>query len=472
MAMDQTIVYFGTGGGVIRYDRFANRWLDPMTQSDGIPDNRIENIAYDPDFDRIYVQTPLGAAYYQPAFQQWYLAAEFPIKFARNDYQPGSLGILSAEFGYSYQNGQISDLNFRSYQLTRGRDDGFNHLYVGTWGLGPAMINTRYGDLKLMPFGPYSQNSTALVRLGDSFWSGGGFGGAPDPGITRFDTALQSWKYFVPRYTDGLASSKISCGLSDGKITWLGTDYGVARYDSSTHRFVTFADFTPLPSVEVTALAADSIWIYVGTANGLGYLGRDVDVKHRKGKHKNEQSDSQGVDSSEANSPLSSKNRLLGWHINNLRTIGAYLYIAGDRGALRRPLGGYGDFEYVNTPEKMLSTEIYDIAGLGDSLFFLTKNDIIVIDTTSGKTSSITDPSFFGQWRMSKFIVDKDNIWAATNLGLWKYHFSDGARRLFTTADGMVSSDIKSIELLGDYIWMATPQGVIRFLWNRPGRID
>jgi ligand-binding sensor domain-containing protein len=69
-------------------------------------------------------------------------------------------------------------------------------------------------------------------------------------------------------------------------------------------------------------------------------------------------------------------------------------------------------------------------------------------------------------------LVDSGNIWAATDIGLWKYRLSDGYYRLFTVNDGMISSDIRSLEIMGDYIWMATPKGVIRFLWNRPGRID
>ena len=57
-AMDQTTVYFGTTGGIIRFDKFSKEWLDPLTVTDGIPDSRIDNIAYDPDWDRIWIATP------------------------------------------------------------------------------------------------------------------------------------------------------------------------------------------------------------------------------------------------------------------------------------------------------------------------------------------------------------------------------------------------------------------------------
>ena len=43
-ATDQSIVYFGTTGGVIRYDKFTGEWLQPLTVTDGIPNSRIGSL--------------------------------------------------------------------------------------------------------------------------------------------------------------------------------------------------------------------------------------------------------------------------------------------------------------------------------------------------------------------------------------------------------------------------------------------
>jgi ligand-binding sensor domain-containing protein len=473
-AMDQTTAYFATTNGVIRYDKFANRWLDPMTITDGIPDKNITNIAYDPDYDRFWVATSLGNAYYQPTSEQWYPGGDFPTNWIRNDYHPGSLGVLNTEYGYLYQNGRLNDLDFRTYQLTRGVDDGFNHLFVGTWGLGTVVINPRYGDLKRLPFGPYSEDVSALVRVGDKFWIGGG-PTDPEPGLTLCDTSLQDWHWYVPRYATGLSSSNISCAVGDKKITWLGTDYGLVRYVSENESFETFADFASLPSVVVTSLAADTAWIYIGTESGLTYIGKSEGPyrKSKPKKAKGEPTDTLAQDSTAIEtSPLPGKNRLLGWYIHSLKVMDGYLYVATDRGALRRPINQYSDFEILNTPEKMLSDDILDLAQVGDSLLFATRNDIIIVDIKTGVASTITHQSYFGLWHIRKITADSGNIWAATDIGLWKYRLSDGYYRLFTVNDGMISSDIRSLEIVGDYVWMATPKGVIRFFWNRPGRID
>jgi hypothetical protein len=469
-AIDQTVVYFGTTGGVIRYDRFANRWLDPMTVTDGLPAAYVENIAYDPNNDRIHVLTRLGTAYYQPTFQKWYSTPDFPIALSRNDFKPGILGMLIPEFGYTYNSGRLSDMNFRSFQLTRGVDDGFNHLYVGSWGLGPAVINPRYGDIKLMPFGLYSDNASAIVRVGGHFWVGGALDEFGDPGITFCDTAMQTFKHYASRYTTGISSASITSALGDGRIAWLGTDYGLLRYDSESETFTALADFSPLPSNDVTSLAADSLWVYVGTDRGLAFVARGE--SDRKQEQQDTTEDSDDTSNAESGAPLSGKNRLLGWRVNCLKVIADYLYVGTDRGALRRQMNTFGDFEFVNTPEGMLSDDILDVAAAGDSLFFATKNDIIVIDIRSGQTTTISDPGKFGVWHIRKILADNANIWAATDMGLWKYRLADGRGRLFTRGDGMISDDVRAIEIVGDYLWLATPRGVIRFFWNRSDRID
>jgi ligand-binding sensor domain-containing protein len=465
-AQDQTTVYFATTNGVIRYDRFAERWLDPMTITDGIPDKQIDNIAYDASYDRLYVTTPLGVAYYQPTFQQWYAGIDFPAAEARNDYQPSRLGMLTTEFGYTYQNGFLTDMYFHSYQLTGGVDDGFNHLYVGTWGDGAVMINPRYGELQRLPFGPYTEDATALIRVGDKFWIGGGSGEGIEPGVTICDTSLQNWSWYLQSSTKGLVSTHITCAVADGRITWLGSDFGLMRYNNADDYFTTYANFVPFPTTTVTALAADSNWIYIGTDNGLGFLSRAHDGKRKKAK------DIASSDSTGQGLPLMGKNRLVGWYIYSLKVLNDYLYIGTNRGAMRRQVGDYGDLSIVNTPDNLLSTDILDIAQSGDSLFFATNSDIVLINTTTGQSVSLTKLAHFGQWQIRKIAVDGRHVWAATGSGLWMYRLSDGYERLFTETDGMISSDVRTLELVGDYIWMATPYGVIKFLWNRPGRID
>ncbi len=472
VAIDQDNVYFGTTGGVLRYDRFFDKWLDPMTITDGLPDSRIDNIAYDPSNDQIWVATPAGNAYYQPTFQRWYSAIEFPANLARNDYNPSAISILNTEFGYIYQDGIITDPQMQQYQMTKGVADGFDHLFVGTWGMGPVMINTRYSDLTLLPYGIHDNNVSMIVRVGGDFWAGTSLPDGPAPGLSRFDKQGQKWKWFVPQYTNGLASARLFSAIGDGDNVWLGTDYGVIFYRKSDDEFITYGDFASLPSLTVTSLAIDSQWVYVGTDLGVGLLNKNAPFQKRKHK-KNSDSSESSADSSYGSGFLSNpKNRLQGWHINDLAIIDNSLYVATDHGALRHRLNSNIDFEFIDTPGKALSTEIIDIAQLGDTLLFLTQYDIVAVDSKTGETSKITDPSHFGTCQLRKIACLGSDIWVATNIGLWHYNINDKFPRLYNQNDGMISDDVRGVTIAGDYLWLATPRGIIRFLWNAPGRMD
>ncbi len=471
VAMDQTTVYFGTTGGVIRFDKFTKEWLNPLTITDGIPDSRIENIAYDPDWNRIWVSTRMGNAYYDPTLQRWYSGGEFPEGLARNDYHPRDYGILNMEFGYFYQDGYLTDRNFQKYQLTRGEADDFDNLYVGTWGWGPVLINTRYKDLEMIPFGPYGENITRIVSIGDEFWLGDGGGDLTSGALSMFDLRDGVWRWFQPRYTDGLGTAKLTDGWGDKKNVWLGTNYGLVRYDKNNNSFRTYADNTSLPSVNVLSVAVGPKYVFTGTNNGIGYIEKAKKKKRSKNKKSSDLSMKKNS-VSEKPSPDAQRDRFIGWRIYDLKLIGDYLYMASDHGALRKKLDESSRFEYINTEDDLLSTDIYDIIGLRDSLYLLALHDVVIINTKTEESSIITDPSYFPDWRLRKIATDGVNLWAATEIGLWKYRLKDGYARMFTAGDGMVSDDVRDIYLDGDYIWLATPLGLIRFYWNDSGRVD
>lgn len=472
VAISQSVVYFGTTGGIIRYDRYAGKWLDPLTVTDGIPSAWIDNIAFDPDWDRIWVTTPDGNAYYQPIFKRWYRGGDFPIELVHNDFDAKVYPLLNTEFGYSYQEGRLMDFNMQEFPLTRGVNDGYDSLFVGTWGMGPVVINTRYRDVSIIPYGPYSANISTIVKIGDEFWMGDGLGGLTSGAISKFDRSTGNWQWFQPRYVNGLASSKLTSAAGGNSIVWLGTEYGLTRHDKKDNSFTAYADFSTLPSVIISSVADDSLWVFAGTDNGLGYIGRKDSGSKSKGKEPANSTSKEDTSLSSIATIEFEKQRLIGWRINNVEIIGQYLYLSTDRGALRRPLEENAEFEYVNTPNRMLSTEIYDIASSGDSLYFVTRNDVLIVDLKTEEYSTITDHKYFGQWRLRQIEVDGKNIWAATDIGLWKYRLEDGYSRLFTVGDGMISDDVRNIVLDGDYVWIATPGGLIRFYWSDPERID
>jgi ligand-binding sensor domain-containing protein len=219
--------------------------------------------------------------------------------------------------------------------------------------------------------------------------------------------------------------------------------------------------------VEVLSVAVGKEYIFTGTSHGLGYI-----QKARKKKQDKKSDLADYEQDSLAQQQLLSRERFIGWQINDLKIIDDYLYMASDRGALRKKLNDDSKFTFLATEDGKLSTEIREIIAQGDSLYFLTHNDIVVVNTETEESSIVTDLSYFPEWRIREIATDGKNIWAATDIGLWKYRINDGYRRLFTAGDGMISDDIRGMVLDGDYLWLATPRGLIRFHWNDPRRGD
>ena len=69
-------------------------------------------------------------------------------------------------------------------------------------------------------------------------------------------------------------------------------------------------------------------------------------------------------------------------------------------------------------------------------------------------------------------VVDDSAAWAATDHGVLKYDKSRNLWRQFTVEDGLPSDFVNWILLDGDYIWLGTHEGLTRFYWNTPYRID
>src|SRR3990170_973220 len=115
IAQDFRNIYFATTGGVLRYNKFSQEWEEPWTESDGLISNRVNQIAYDPGYDRIWFQTSRGACYYQPTFQEWYYGGTFPDSLVQTGTGKVDLPHFFTEFGYNF----FKDAGYIEDQLLR-----------------------------------------------------------------------------------------------------------------------------------------------------------------------------------------------------------------------------------------------------------------------------------------------------------------------------------------------------------------
>jgi ligand-binding sensor domain-containing protein len=453
IAADQKIVYFGTTGGIIRYDRIYQKWLDPLPTGDGLPSNYIYQLTYDPAFNELWADTRNGVAKYNLTFERWYAESEFPKNKTVNDWKASRFPSLFAPFRYYYQNGYISDPSSRNHKITVGwRDQVNDFMYIGTWGMGPAIVDTRQMTIALMPYGPFNGNISQVTKIDHYLWMGTDYS-RTERGLTRYNISSGQWSYFEPETQFDLSDADLAAAITSGDNTWLGTKRGLLSFNGQ-EEFKTYISFSGLPSDNVLSLALYGGFIYVGTDKGLGVL-----------------PESGIISDSTYKSPLPSEYLFANQIINALLVYNNGLYIATDKEVYSYDSDSR-KIQTLDTPAGDLAAGATDIFNEQHRLYFAVSDGVVIIDMDKKTSKLATDPEYANRWHIYQVVADSQFIWCATSIGLWRYKKYDGSSYLYTVADGLPTNKINSIVMDGDYLWLGSELSLIRFYWNSPGRGD
>lgn len=480
-------VYFGTTGGVTRYDRYLNAWETPYTMSDGLAENWIERVAYDSSTSYIWCQTRSGYIhYYHPTEKRWHTADAFPGHLIRPNETPMLYPDFFTEFEYTFltegRTAAIQDRNLRSFPVRRSVVDGWDMMWIGTWGLNAGMGDLRMQRLRLLRFGLIEPSVTAMVLDGPDIWFGGVGRLHTSQGITVLDTTNGNWTYYEARFTDGLGSANVTSMASDSGHVWFGTYNGLIRFDKKKTEWKTFTIFEGLSDNEITDLAVDSLTLWIGTAFGISSMNVKTGAMTRV------------------------ENEALASSITyDIEVCQGTVWAATNHGMfVRRP--ETRAWELFVDQDDHLGGIVSEMAVNGGSIWFAAlpswaaaehlflKNQSEQLDTGKPTVAgSQTLPiaiylSRFspkkGTWRTSfppgtfplgiiyDLAANDSTVWIGTDQGVLKYDGPRDAWRRFTTDDGLVDDTVYALLLDGDYIWLGTPAGVTRFHWNDPYRLD
>jgi ligand-binding sensor domain-containing protein len=466
IALDFDHVYFGTTGGVILYDRYDKKWETPFTKSDGLPDNWIRNIAYNPDRDEIWVDTYEGPAMYQRIFKEWYNESEFPEALSKTDTSDLDLPNLFMDYGFTFlPSGDIMDLDLNQYKITDYLKDDLDNLWIGTWGLGTGVASLRSLQLKMLKFGLYDKDVKAILIDGDDMWFGGSGFFYRSQGITRYNRKTENWNYYSPSYTFFQVSNQVSVMEADPKFVWFGSEDGLARFNKKTNNWKSYNTFRGLPDNKVTALNEDFGILWIGTRLGLAFC--DV------GKDSIQQVDD----------PL-----LKGLYIYSILSDSDFVWVGTEQGVYTLDKGKKTWYRFY-TPDNLLLGPVRSIAKFSaqDSL------DLGSSDSSGIKAYSGRDEIWFGTdmgilgynpvtneriayqsginspvANLIKLVCDKEYVWVATQTGVLRLNKKLQTWTRYTTGDGLLDNFVQDLVLDGDYIWFGTPEGATRFYWNIP----
>lgn len=454
IAFDFDHVYFGTTGGVTRYDRFNHHWDPPLTTSDGLPDSWITNLAYDPATDEIWADTYLGAAYYHEVLGQWSWEHEFPKHLSKSDTSNFRLPDLFTDFGPTTAGSDwVMDQNLDRYPITNYlRGDMDDELWVATWGLNAGMASLRRLELKMLKYGLYDKDVKAILIDGDEVWFAGTGVLTSSSGITRYSRKNEAWEYFSVEQIPFLTSNQVYAMEADSNYVWFGTEGGLVRMRKKDSSWRSHNTFRGLPNDEVTALESDGRHLWIGTREGLAVydLARD--------------------------SLAAVKDPLLrDLYIYSVLADSFYVWVGTEVGVYTLDKERRAWYRFA-TPDGLLGGEVRSIArwtdqkkaGGREEIWFGTDMGILGYSPVSDEREVYDNRMNFPEVDVVKMACDDKNVWVATRDGVWKLNRATDVWVKYTTEDGLLDNEVQDLVLDGDHIWFGTPQGATRFFWNNP----
>jgi ligand-binding sensor domain-containing protein len=449
IAADFDHIYFGTTGGVSRYDRFQEKWELPFTTSDGLLDNQVRKVAYDRENDELWFDTRSGVCMYQPIFRTWYIGGEFPENFVQSSEIDTLLPFLFMDYGYHFfSEGYITDLYLNRYSVTAYYLDEWDDLWVGTWGLNAGKGSFRYQELHMFKYGLYESDVNAVCLDKGEIWVGGKGLYTDSEGITRFVRGKNVWEYFDAEDISGLRTNKVNTIEADSQYVWFGTEQGLSRYDKKKNRWNTYTTFTGLRDDWVSALKSDGEVLWIGTESGLNFYWSEKDTLGYF------------------------RNRLVdNLYIYGIETDTQWVWVGTEWGVAQMDKAT-GDWFRFSTPDGILNSPVRSIARNKDVLWFGTEAGILSYDLQTQKRKVYQAKVNFPGTDITKILCNDKNLWVATFQGVWKMDLETEVWRLFSQEDGLLDDNVQDMVLDGDYIWFGTPEGLTRFFWNSPYRID
>lgn len=442
-------IFFATTGGILRYDKVFDEWLDPLTVSDGMPDDRVRRIAVDRLTDDIWIDTPSGASYYNPGFQDWTTTANFPVE----KLQPSGISVsqLPQFFtppGYTYFSpGILTDREMAQFRITQILEDDNNIAWMGIWGIGPAKGDLTINDLAVLPQGLYDDDVAGIDADGDDFWFLGGGDGLPGT-ITAYDRAKGEWEYFDSRRDRGIDSDQYYSIAHDAKSVWIGTEIGLTRMDRRSRTFRSYGQFDGISGERVTALLPVKNNLLIGTDRGVSVYDIKRDSIY------------------DANTDI-----MLPRLIYDFAKADSIIYAATDQGIFSLVWGG-SEWKRMLLDSPHLRANVYEIQVVDSILYSVGDDGVVVVNLKTFASRVFDRNTAFQNANLTALLVHEDVIWVGGSSGLYRYNSRKGNWYRYTTSDGLIGIRVRSIVADGDYVWIGTDRGVSRFLWNDFDRSD
>ncbi len=495
-------VYFATTGGLMRYSLWKSSWGEPMTVA-LIPGgtavfDTVYSVAFDDNRRWLWCGTSDGLFSYNTLSDYWelyqlpdgfkpilsiglqgdtiWLEGGFPAQNWRTIYKGsagsgnfqissqselaqaqgvvwhGEKGSLPEEYPRYFINnerltfdpkGKLNDMYWNNYPLTFWtKDDIRRTVYLGFYGYGAGVVDDNTKRMDVFRYGPKDNEVKHILKEGNTFFIVGS-------GFTEWDRGKDKWKYYLVEELVGLASNDCRDIVKHRDKIYIATKLGLAIMDRESGRFHTLSTLNNLNEPEVTALDTRDNELWIGTAQGINSMRYVTEQVQRL--------DAEAV-----------KN----FYINDLKIDGNYVWVGTQFGLFLHDLNA-GDWTYVRGSDEMVDSQVREININKNEVWFARGAGIEFFDKNKGDFTAY-ESVFFGNNTALSILPGDSLVWVGTREGgLYKFDRKMNRWVEYTTQDdGLPSNKIYCILQEGDYLWIGTANGLCRFYWNDPYRLD
>ena len=483
VAATPMIVYGATRDALAVYDRFALTLRDVVGTIDGYPGGQVTAMVADPTNDTAWLGGLGGWAAYQPLGRRfdggslpgpadqvvldaadpsrgayfhtpagWYFVptAGIVAQPARDVPPPGRriAGLTGQELmarapGFDLVRLRIQrDQMLRTWRITGAAvPPASTEAFVATDGNGLYRVDLTTYDVQRLPSGVLAAPTGAVTVSGDTVCAGvDARFRSVRRGVTCFDANLSRFASFEGSAVSGLPGSIVRRLLVTRGAVWAATDQGLLRIDRASGAVRVFDAFSGLPWGEVRALAPAPGGVWVGTARGLGLL-PDTAAAVKA-----------------TSSTFDAGVLALAVHGDTLwlgTSVGPYVLPPG-AGA---PVSAAPDLPRLAVP-------VVALAFKGDTLLLATENALAWFAAGAWHDVAPPAPSIGGYTALA---ADASGFWVAGTGGLAYCEPARGVWRALTLP-GDVPLPVADVAAGRDYVWVATPEGVVRLERDVLGR--
>ncbi len=471
VAAGRSMVYAVTTGGVISFDRRFNRWEQPMTHIDGMPDVAVSAALVDPADESLWLATENGVVHFQPQLRQVDVVQLGPVSdimFDRDDPIQGLFVYMRGAWELLPRGGLLTmpgmslppvarrvrrqtlddvlqryaqvqamapttllDRRMRRYAFTAAAGvTGESEAYFGTDGLGLYRYDGLSARLESLSFGLRHASIGTAVPVPGGVWIGTN-GDANTPSI--FARVAEDLSI---RYEEGSATSprfqEVRDMLVRGFDLFAATEHGLIRFEMGG-AWRTIDVTNGLPGDRTFALANGSAGTWVGTDKGLGIF----------------------------REPPVATVGALGQAIYAVAPFRDSAWVGTSRG-LRLAVAGQNELVIPDdvSAEPALSRPVVSVSRLIDTTVAATSDRIA---WKGGRGTWVVERPLPELGEIRTVTMDRGGAWIGGTRGFGFFAFEGHSFQGFTMPED-TPGPVNRIVPSGSFVWLATDGGLVRYV--------